>query len=48
MENLKKFIKRKNIPAATKEKPTKSFKTLSRPEKDDLLEQMLKDLGYIK
>lgn len=47
-ENLKKYLEKKGIEAKEKTKPTKEFKNLNTGEKDALLEQMLRDFGYIE
>ena len=46
-ETLKKFMDACGIPTVKKEKPIKSFSTLSTSEKWSLVEALLRDLGYI-
>lgn len=46
-KNLEKFVNDKKIATKEKIKPSKKFNTLSRSEKDDLLEKILIDFGYI-
>lgn len=47
-ENLQKYLDKKGLTVKEKTKPTEEFKDLNTAEKDALLEQMLKDFGYIE
>lgn len=47
-EKLKKYLNEKGIKIKEKIKPNKEFNKLSAGEKWDLVEVLLKDLGYIE
>ncbi|WP_368644804.1 hypothetical protein AB4027_06895 [Alkalibacterium putridalgicola] len=44
-DNLQKHLEKKGL--KIKEKKNQSFKTLTTKEKDDLFEEMARELGYI-
>jgi len=47
-ENLDKYLDKKGLKVKEKMKVDKEFKNLSTKEKDELLEKMLRDFGYIE
>ncbi len=46
-KNLQKYLEKKNVKPGEKQKPTKDFKSLSANEKWALVEELLRNLGYI-